>query len=80
MAAEALRGAGIAQPSTIRFAQIINEPTLAQMAKGMALSETVLGRTLAGTVKSLGGTITNWSSGVYRGKPWIEVAVKYPGR
>jgi hypothetical protein len=79
MLADALRGAGITRPEIIRFAQIINEPTLEQMAKGVSLSKTTLGRTLVNTVRKLGGEIANWKSGIYRDKPWIEVSIKYPG-
>jgi hypothetical protein len=78
MLSDALCDAGITRPETIRFGPIINEPTLAQMAKGVPLPKTILGRTLSNTVRELGGEITQWSSGIYRGKPWMEAAIKYP--
>jgi RHS repeat-associated protein len=78
MLADALRGAQIPKPKFIRLTNILaDQPTVDQLAKGMTVSETVLGRTLSSTVESLGGKITNWASGIEKGKPWIEAQISY---
>ena len=77
MLADALRGAGIDRPSTIRITGIIHKPTLAQLAVGAPAADTVLGRTLANAAREMGGTITGWATGVTREKPWIEATMAY---
>jgi RHS repeat-associated protein len=77
MLADALGKAGKGTPGAIRFSGIINERTLAELGQRLAPGETLLGKTLSNTVKELGGKITGWSSGVYRGKPWIEATISY---
>jgi hypothetical protein len=78
MLAESLQRAGLARPEFIRFSQVINEPTVLQLASGVAPGSTLLGGTMNTTVGALGGRITSWS--VWRdglGKLQMEAAVRY---
>ncbi|MBP1705608.1 MAG: hypothetical protein H6Q36_1347 [Chloroflexi bacterium] len=78
MIAETLQAAGTARPEVIRISSIMEtQPTSSQLAGGTHPAETVLGRTLTNAVDALGGTITDWSSGVAQGKPWIQARVRY---
>jgi hypothetical protein len=78
MLADALREEGINQPSSIRFTNILeDQPTLAQLAEGVPIGETVLGKTLSNTAAKLGGKVTEWTTGVSRGKTWIEGKISY---
>jgi hypothetical protein len=78
MLADALRKAEITRPETVRVSQILeNQPTLKQLAEGVAAGETVLGRTAASAIKELGGKVTEWTFGEYKGKTWIEATISY---
>ena len=77
MIVDALRTKGINRPSTIRLTNIINDATLEAIEKGIAPQDTLLGNTLKNAVREMGGTSTSWSTGLSRGKRWIEVKVSY---
>ena len=78
MLADALKQAGARRPRWIRIANILDtQPTLSQLATGVAPGDTVLGGTVQNTVAELGGHITGWSQGITRGKQWIQAAIAY---
>jgi hypothetical protein len=77
MIADALRLVGNSKPSSIRFSPIVEESTATALRSGSDAAETLLGKTLQNTVEDLGARITGWTSGVARGKPWIEVKLSY---
>jgi len=76
MLADAFRAKGICRPGQVRIAKIIDtQPTKAQMDKGQAPSETVLGQVLIALGDAFGLRVTAWSHGEDRlGKPWIEAS------
>src|SRR5829696_9224728 len=74
MLADALIQAGARKPTALRIAKILDtQPTVRQLASGVAPENTVLGGTIKNTVAGLGGTITAWREGMTRDKQWIEV-------
>ncbi|MEG3840382.1 hypothetical protein [Microcoleus sp. herbarium14] len=78
MIADALRTNRINRPSTVRFTNITNTPTLEAIEKGVAPQDTLLGNTLKNAVREMGGTPTSWNIGTNaRGQVWIEVKVSY---
>ncbi|WP_377478602.1 MAG: hypothetical protein P2A85_08230 [Microcoleus anatoxicus] len=78
MIADALRTNRINRPSTVRFTNITNTPTLEAIEKGIAPQDTLLGNTLKNAVREMGGTPTSWSTSENaRGHIWIEVKVSY---
>jgi hypothetical protein len=77
MIADALRLVGNTMPVSLRFSSIIEESTVAALKSGGDAAQTVLGKTLQNGVAELGARITGWSTGVTKGKPWIQVALSY---
>ena len=78
-AAESLKKVGITRPKHIKVSTITpKQPTLAELANGVPVKDTNLGKFVGRTADRLGGKVKNWSTGVdERGKPWIKGDIEY---
>jgi hypothetical protein len=77
MLAETLNKVGIGQPTSIKFSAISNQQTINQIEAGIAPNDTLLGSTMQNAVSALGGTATQWTTGMSRGKLWMQVSIEY---
>lgn len=77
MLADALRSAGIKRPSFIRFQNIIEENTVAQINEEVPLQDTKLGHTMSNAAGELGGKVSDWQHGVDRGQLWMTGTLSY---
>ena len=77
MIAYALQKVGIRQPTFLQAKNVINKPTLDQLANGVDIKDTLLGKTFINAAQELGGTPTAWRVWTDRGKTFFEVTIGY---
>jgi hypothetical protein len=81
MIADALKAAGIHQPTTIRGTNIKNTPSLEAVARGEEVDQTVLGKALKLTAEAMGGSIIGWELAPNFGRgEWAQITLDYRPR
>lgn len=78
MVAMALRMRYLTSPTSIRYLNLVNQPTLDALAAGVAIEDTLVGRMILNTGAELGASTTTLTLGVTdRGVTWIDATMTY---